>query len=275
MSRLTASIVVYKSEALLLKEAIDSFLQAAPQSELYVIDNSPSDEARRVCTHPRIRYHFNGYNMGFGAAHNLALKQSLASATDYHLVLNPDVYFEPQALQSLISFMDSNGDVGLVMPRVLYPDGRLQYLCRLLPSPTTLLLRRVLHPLKRVSTHINNRYEMKFTGYDQVMDVPFLSGCFMFLRTDSLRSTGLFDERIFLYTEDIDLTRRLHRKFRTVYFPGATVYHHHVRESYRSFRVLIHHARSAIAYFNKWGWFIDSERDEINRRAILKIVRGQ
>ncbi len=275
MSRISASIVVYKSEPLVLQAAIDSFLRAAPNSDLYVIDNSPSAEARTVCEGPNIHYHFNGFNMGFGAAHNLALKQSLAKGTDYHLVLNPDVYFQADVLRKLIAFMDSNADVGLAMPKVLYPDGRLQYLCRLLPSPTTLLLRRILHPLKPVSTRINDRYEMKFTGYDQVMDVPFLSGCFMFLRTDALRSTGLFDERIFLYTEDIDLTRRLHRNFRTVYFPDATVYHHHVRESYRSFRVFVHHARSAIAYFNKWGWFIDTERDEINRRAILKIVRGQ
>jgi GT2 family glycosyltransferase len=272
--RISASIVVYKSDPLLLRNAIESYLAAAPGCDLYIIDNSPTDEAHQHCNYPDVKYFFNDFNMGFGAAHNLALKKALASSSEYHLVLNPDIYFKPDAVTKLTDFMDANTDVGLVMPKVLYPDGRLQYLCRLLPSPATLLMRRFLHPFKRVSSKINHTYEMHFSGYDQVMDVPFLSGCFMFLRVDSLRSTGLFDESIFLYTEDIDLTRRLHRSYRTVFFPEATVYHHHVRESYRSYRVLLQHTRSAITYFNKWGWFTDSERERINRNIILKLARG-
>lgn len=272
--RLSASIVVYKSNPKLLRDAIESFLAAAPGSDLYIIDNSPTDEARTHCDYPGTHYFFNGYNMGFGAGHNLALKKALESPAEYHLVLNPDIYFAPDAVEKLTEFMDSNRDVGLAMPKVLYPDGRLQYLCRLLPSPGTLLMRRVLHPFKRVSSKINHTYEMHFSGYDQVMDVPFLSGCFMFLRVDSLRSTGLFDESIFLYTEDIDLTRRLHRQYRTVFFPDATVYHHHVRESYRNLKVFVHHTRSAITYFNKWGWFTDSERVRINKKVILKLARS-
>lgn len=272
--RLSASIVVYKSNPRLLRDAIESFLASAPGSDLYIIDNSPTDEAREHCDYPGTHYFFNGYNMGFGAAHNLALKKALESPSEYHLVLNPDIYFAPDAVEKLTDFMDTNADVGLVMPKILYPDGRLQYLCRLLPSPATLLMRRFLHPFKKVSSKINHTYEMHFSGYDQVMDVPFLSGCFMFLRVDSLRSTGLFDESIFLYTEDIDLSRRLHRRYRTVFFPGATVYHHHVRESYKNLKVLVHHTRSAITYFNKWGWFTDSERERINRKIILKVARG-
>ncbi|HZY81727.1 MAG TPA: glycosyltransferase family 2 protein [Cyclobacteriaceae bacterium] len=272
--RLSASIVVYKSNPRLLRDAIESFLAAAPGSDLYIIDNSPTNEAKAHCDYPGTLYFFNGFNMGFGAAHNLALKKALESQSEYHLVLNPDIYFGPEAVQQLTDFMDTNKDVGLVMPKILYPDGRLQYLCRLLPSPTMLLMRRFLHPFKKVSSKINHQYEMHFSGYDQVMDVPFLSGCFMFLRVDSLRSTGLFDESIFLYTEDIDLSRRLHRQYRTVFFPGATVYHHHVRESYRNLRVFVHHTRSAITYFNKWGWFTDSERERINRKIILKLARG-
>jgi GT2 family glycosyltransferase len=274
MSRLSASIVVYKSDPQLLRGAIESFRSASPKSDLYIIDNSPSDEVSAYCKYPDTHYFFNGYNMGFGAAHNLALKKALDSSSEYHLVLNPDLYFAPEAVEKLTAFMDINKDVGLVMPKILYPDGRLQYLCRLLPSPATLLLRRFLHPFKKVSSKINHHYEMHFSGYNQVMDVPFLSGCFMFLRVDSLRSTGLFDENIFLYTEDIDLSRRLHRRHRTVFFPDATVYHHHVRESYRSLRVFLHHTRSAITYFNKWGWFTDSERERINRKIILKVARG-
>lgn len=271
--RLSASIVVYKSNPGLLRDAIESFRAAVPGGDLYIIDNSPTDEAKQHCNYPGTHYFFIGHNIGFGAAHNLALKKALDSSSEYHLVLNPDIYFASDAVEKLIGFMDANKDVGLVMPKILYPDGRLQYLCRLLPSPATLLMRRVLHPFKKVSSKINHTYEMHFSGYNQVMDVPFLSGCFMFLRVDSLRSTGLFDESIFLYTEDIDLSRRLHRQYRTVFFPEAVVYHHHVRESYKNFRMFVTHTRSAITYFNKWGWFSDSERERINKNIILKVAR--
>src|ERR1051325_7020816 len=136
--RISASIVVYKSNPRLFRDAIESFLAAAPGSELYIIDNSPTDEAKNHCHDPNTYYFFNGFNMGFGAAHNLALKKALESSSEYHLVLNPDIYFSQEVVAKLTDFMDTNVDVGLVMPKILYPDGRLQYLCRLLPSPATL-----------------------------------------------------------------------------------------------------------------------------------------
>jgi GT2 family glycosyltransferase len=272
MCKLTASIVVYKSSPNLLNEAIQSFLKAAPEAILYIIDNSPTDEARSVAQDARIKYFFNGSNIGFGAAHNIALNEILSSSS-YHLVLNPDVNFEADVIARLTRFMDDNKNVGLVMPKVLYPDGRLQYLCRLLPSPATLFLRRFASPLARVKNKINHHYELQFSGYDRIMDVPFLSGCFMFLRVEALREVGLFDETIFLYTEDIDLTRRIHQRYRTVFYPEVVIYHHHVRESYKNWRTLVHHASSAVTYFNKWGWFLDYEREAINRRVLLKLSR--
>jgi GT2 family glycosyltransferase len=103
-----------------------------------------------------------------------------------------------------------------------------------------------------------------------VMDVPFLSGCFMFLRMETIEKVGLFDENIFLYTEDTDLTRRIHKHYRTVFYPEASIYHHNQRGSYKNFVILMHHVFSAIRYFNKWGWFNDTERDHINQRILLK-----
>jgi GT2 family glycosyltransferase len=272
MHKLSASIVVYKSDLGLLSHAINSFLAGAPGADLYLIDNSPTDEAKSLAVAPNIHYIFNGANLGFGAAHNLALKKILGHDIPYHVVLNPDVYFSPDVIPKLVEFMEASEEIGLVTPKVLYPDGRLQHLCKLLPSPFTLVTRRLLHPFEGIHRKFNHDYEMRFTGYNRVMDVPFLSGCFMFLRVEALRTTGLFDERIFLYTEDIDLTRRLHKRYRTVFNPEVTIYHHHVRRSYRNLKTFVHHAGSAVTYFNKWGWFSDTEREEINRAVILKFA---
>jgi GT2 family glycosyltransferase len=268
--KITASIVVYKNNLSLLKQAVQSFLTSTDECTLYLIDNSPTDACKKHFVHPRIKYIFNNKNIGFGAGHNIALKEAIANKSTYHIILNPDVYFEDGVIEKLYHFMEADEQVGLIMPKVLYPDGRLQPLCKLLPSPFTLFVRRFLkfnpHWIKR----LNHLYEMHFSGYDKVMDVPFLSGCFMFLRVDTLRKVGLFDERIFLYTEDTDLTRRIHQHYRTVFFPEAIIYHYHERRSYKNLFILMRHILSAITYFNKWGWFNDTERENINQRILLK-----
>lgn len=269
---ISASIVIYKNDPILLKRAVDSFLLSTSDSTLYLIDNSPVDHFRNKFDHPRIHYIFNNKNLGFGAGHNIALRRALQHKNQYHIILNPDVYFEEQVVEKLFHYMEANARVGLLMPKVLYPDGSLQPVCKLLPSPVTLFSRRFLKFNSNLLNKMNHWYEMHFTGYNTVMDVPFLSGCFMFLRMESIQEVGLFDESIFLYTEDTDLTRRIHKHYRTVFYPEATIYHHNQRASYKNFVIMIHHTLSAIRYFNKWGWFNDIERDAINQRILLKFA---
>ncbi|HEY0654966.1 MAG TPA: glycosyltransferase family 2 protein [Chryseosolibacter sp.] len=268
--KISASIVIYKNDPLLLDRAVASFLDSTTDSTLYLIDNSPSDALRHRFAHPRVQYIFNNKNIGFGPGHNIALRKALQQENEFHLILNPDVYFDKGVVAKLLDYMRFNTQVGLIMPKVLYPDGRLQPLCKLLPSPVTLFSRRFLKFNSNLLNRMNHWYEMHFTGYNTVMDVPFLSGCFMFLRMETIRKVGLFDETIFLYTEDTDLTRRIHKHYRTIFYPEASIYHHNQRGSYKNFTILIHHVVSAIRYFNKWGWFSDRERDHINQRILLK-----
>jgi GT2 family glycosyltransferase len=267
--KVSASIVIYKNDPLMLGRAVESFLDSTQDSKLYLIDNSPSDRFSSKFTHSRIEYLFNNKNIGFGAGHNIALKKSIAEGSAYHIILNPDVYFDKEVISKLAGYMEGNHQVGLIMPKVLYPDGRLQPLCKLLPSPFTLFSRRFLKFNPGLLSRMNHLYEMHFSGYDKVMDVPFLSGCFMFLRMETIKQIGLFDERIFLYTEDTDLTRRIHKRYRTVFYPEASIYHHNQRGSYKNYVIMLHHIFSAIRYFNKWGWFNDSERRYINERILL------
>jgi GT2 family glycosyltransferase len=267
---ITASIVVYKNNPVFLSKAIDSFLSGTTNGRLFIIDNSPDDSLRPLCEGERIWYFFANKNLGFGAAHNIAIRKAMELGCPYHLVLNPDVYFEETVLDNMFKFMEEYPGIGLSMPKVLYPDGRLQYLCRLLPSPFTLITRRFGSHLQFLKSK-DGHCELKFTGYNNIMDVPFLSGCFMFLRIEALKKVGLFDENIFLYTEDMDLTRRIHRHFRTVFYPHSTIYHYHERASYKNFKTLLHHVTSATIYFNKWGWFFDRERKLFNNNTLLKL----
>jgi GT2 family glycosyltransferase len=108
-------------------------------------------------------------------------------------------------------------------------------------------------------------YELRHKDYNSIMEVPNLSGCFMFVRTEVFSKVGLFDERYFLYLEDTDLCRRINEHYRTVYYPVESIIHGYRRESYKSFKLLAYHLRSSIQYFNKWGWFNDRKRALINQ----------
>jgi hypothetical protein len=109
-------------------------------------------------------------------------------------------------------------------------------------------------------------FELCDMDMTKVLSVPYLSGCFMLIRRDALQKVGLFDERFFMYFEDLDLTRRIHERYQTVYYPGATIIHRHDKGSYKSMKLLFYGIHSAVQYFNKWGWLWDRQRDLVNSK---------
>ncbi|MFD2998831.1 glycosyltransferase family 2 protein [Pontibacter toksunensis] len=267
---ITASIVTYNNNREVLQQAVESFLNTELPVHLFIIDNSPTDALKNICADLRCTYVFNNANLGFGAAHNIAMRLVMDSS-EYHLVLNPDVYFEAGTLEKLYVFMQTHSGAGLVMPKVLYPDGSIQHLCKLLPSPSDLFLRRFMKWNKDTLEKSNHTFELRFTGYNKLMSVPYLSGCFMFLRTSALKKVGLFDERIFMYSEDADLSRRMHQQFDTLFYPEAVIYHHFEKGSHKSLKLLWYAVHGNCIYFNKWGWFFDKERNRINSAVLANL----
>ena len=101
------------------------------------------------------------------------------------------------------------------------------------------------------------------------MNVPYLSGCFMFLRVAALKDVGLFDEKIFMYGEDADLCRRLFEfGYKNIYLPNINIVHAFQKGSHKSVRLTWIGIKSAFYYFNKWGWFFDKKRNSINALAV-------
>ena len=149
------------------------------------------------------------------------------------------------------------------MPRVVNPDGSQQYLAKRLPSPMDVFGRRFL-PACLIARR-NRRYELRDRDLSRPINAPYLSGCFMFLRTKSAVEAGLFDERYFMYPEDIDLTRTIHRHYLTLYYPAWTIVHDHAQASYKNKHMLRIHIQNMCRYFNKWGWFFDRERRLFNK----------
>lgn len=261
----TASIVTYQHTLEEISPLVQSLLKNNV-ARLYIIDNSPKDTLRAVAEMSDKVMYIHNKNTGYGSAHNIALREAIKLQADYHVVINPDIRIDQDAIRKLEDYMDARPDIGLVMPNIVYPNREQQYLCKLLPTPTDLFLRRFLP--KNFRKRKREQFELRFTGYDREMDVPFLSGCFMFLRISVLREVGLFDERYFMYGEDIDLSRRIHAHSRTVFYPGITIVHAHEAASYKSKKMLFIHVRNIVRYFNKWGWFFDRERKMVNKKTL-------
>jgi hypothetical protein len=267
MPMLNVSIVIYKHHFGEMESLIRSLQGAEIIEKIYIIDNSPVPS----CDFKQegLTYIFTGKNIGYGAAHNIALRKTIVAGLPYHLVVNPDITMDVNILKEMVDYLENNKDIGHLMPKVVYPTGETQYLCKLIPTPLDLIFRRFLP--ERWTAKSMNRFEMRNSGYDKIMDVPYLSGCFMLLRTEALNKAGLFDERFFLYPEDIDLTRRIGAYYRTVFYPRVSVVHHHAKSSYKSFYMMIVHMWNLKKYFNKWGWIFDKERKKINQQLIKKL----
>lgn len=256
---ISVSIVTYRTPKDELDRCIACLQQSSLVSSVRIVDNSIN-------------------NVGYGAGHNIAIRDSREK---YHLVINSDVTFPPGTLEYLYQFMEGHPDVGQCIARTLNPDGSVQHVCRLLPTPFDLFLRRFL-PASWFRRQ-RERYTLAFTGYDHEMNVPYHMGCFMFFRRSALETiairkpapdcpgaerTEYFDERFFLYPEDIDITRRMHRLYRTMFVPEVTIVHRHRAASYHSARMACVHAYNMCKYFCKWGWFSDKERDRFNAECL-------
>ncbi len=267
---ITASIVLYKTKDSDLLQVIDSY-NPCSNRKLFLIDNSPEKSIlpSEIISNENIEYIFSGENRGYGAGHNIAIRKAIVIQSDYHVVLNPDLIFESNVIDKLADYMCQDNTIGQLSPRIINPSGELQYLCKLIPTPFDLFFKRFF-PKKFYQKH-SEKFQLKFTGYDNVMDVPYLSGCFMFFRISALKEIGLFDERFFMYPEDIDITRRMHQKFRTLFVPDVQIIHAHAAESYKSRKMLKVHIQNMIRYFNKWGWFFDRERRSVNRKVLADL----
>lgn len=260
---------MYQTEVDEVNNILEILSRISLTYKIFLIDNSPTDELKKEFQNlPNLEYIFTGKNLGFGSGHNIAIRR-VKELTEFHLILNADVNFEGKILEEIFKYMSDNRDVGLLAPKIFNPDGSIQYSAKLLPSPANLIVRRFV-PIKALQNKLNNRYEFRFFSFDRIIEVPYVMGCFMFISANVFHKIEGFDESFFMYPEDIDLTRRIHSKFKTIYYPNSTITHKHGKGSYKSSKLLYYHVTSMIKYFNKWGWFFDKERKKINQKILVQ-----
>ena len=260
---LSVSIVVYRLDEAELVLNLGTLRLACEQATLNdvaltVIDNSEQGSqanALRALAErtgwPQAAVLSGHGNVGYGAGHNLVIR---AATTPAHLVLNPDIELDANALRAGLATLALPGVV-LVSAVGRDSDGKPGYLSKRLPSVWTFFLRGFAPVwLKRPFDAQLAHYEYRDLPTDRVSDVILVSGAFMLCRTEALRTVGGFDERYFLHFEDLDLSLRLKRQGRVVSDPQVTLIHHGGNSASRGLAHLRVFVRSGLRFFNTHGW---------------------
>lgn len=264
---LSVSIVTFRPDLGQLGATIRSLAQAGQACDpvirlsLTLIDNTPGEATSDDMS---FRQSLNTWfgddvqlvrcpeNPGFGVGHN----RGLSELGRYHLILNPDVELQTDALSIAMSFMTSHLECGLLAPVRVDAEGRPQSLCKRYPSVLVLLLRgfaprfvRALFPEQLA------QYEMRDKlSSDVLWDPPIISGCFMLFRSEVLNQLGGFDPRFFLYFEDDDISLRTGAISRIARVPQVRIIHHGGHAARKGLRHIAIFARSAVKFFSKHGW---------------------
>lgn len=247
----TATIVLYKENSEELSKTIESFLNVPRSKKLFLVDNSPTDILKDEFEHPEIEYIYVGVNIGFGAAHNEVIPK-IRNRSNYHLILNPDVTFQPDIFAQLTGRLDEEDNLALISPKVLFPNGKNQYTSRRYPTFSELIVRR-LSFLKVMFPAIIKKGEYRDKDLSRPFYPDFMHGCFLLFKTEVFVELNGFDERYFLYMEDVDICKKLDEiGWKKLYFPHVEIVHVLKKKSLKSIKLFFYHIISVFQYFYKW-----------------------
>lgn len=204
--------------------------------EVIVTLNIPEDEdfLAEFQNQLPIRLRRNAQPKGFGANHNLAFA---TCTSPFFVVVNPDIRLSNFALEALI---DSafHEQAGVSAPVVFSSDGQLQDSARYFPTVTRLLCRKL---------GITRGQDYKIG--DEPLEVDWVAGMFMVFRREVYASVGGFDDRYYMYFEDVDLCHRIHKAgLRVMLLPHAKVMHDAQRASRRRLKYFLWHISSMFRY---------------------------
>ena len=195
-------------------------------------------------------------NLGFGGGNNLGAAQARGK---YILILNPDIFVAEDSVKKMVEYMEKHPDVGILGPKLVYPDDKVQDSCRRHMKFSDLVIKRT--SLKKVPGFKRRvaKYTMEDFDHSVTQEVDLLVGACFIIPRKVYEEVGGFDERYFLFMEDFDLCREIAKTGKkVVYYPEVSVTHNHKRLSGGSIFGLLRkkifwiQVGSAFKYFWKW-----------------------
>ena len=222
-----AIIIVSTNEAHWLEPALSTVFARAGSATLdvVVVDNGSTDGTRELVEgkFPEARV-VDSVNHGFAHANN---RGAMTTDARYVLFLNPDTEIVDGTFGELVAAMDARPDVGLAGVRQLTADGNLWPTIRYFPGPVRALAQAFSSEKWPVRGRWAGERELDMAKYTGEVECDWTSGSFMFARREALASSGLLDERFFIYSEEPDLCLRMRRDgWKIRHLPHLTIIHH-------------------------------------------------
>ena len=265
MIRVIFSLVLYKQEFEEIENLINSISSFdklgknySLETHLLIHDNSPKSIIENlICRYKFIKYKSNGKNIGFGNGHNSNLLNYGYESSDIYIIVNPDIEFNSLSLIKFVKqFINSN--FVCTAPLIRDSKGFIQYSAKTNPTILSLLLGR-FNLLQKINIFKN--YYIKHINNDQnytkdKIESPYLSGCFLVVKSYIYQKVQGFDPIFFLHLEDADFTRKCSQYGKVIHNPSCTIIHGWARGSHKSFKQMFFLLISAFKYFKKWGFVI-------------------
>ncbi len=251
---LSVIIVNYNTRDLLADCLRSVYASAASLNcEIIVVDNGSSDDSGDMVRQefPQATLIRSLVNCGYGCANNLGLRQARGS---FLLLLNPDTVLPESALRDMLTFMADHPDAGVAGPKLVLADGSLDLACRRsFPTLEVAFYRLVGLSRRYPSSPRYNRYNLGYLDPNEVAEVDSVVGAFMLIRRQALDQAGLFDERFFMYAEDIDLCYRIKMEcgWKVYYNPKVVVTHYKSQATVRRWIPMTVHFYRAMWLFHK------------------------
>jgi GT2 family glycosyltransferase len=211
----------------LLHNCLQSLLdqKPAPTSEIIVVDNASSDgtpDAVRT-KFPSVKLIESSINLGFARGNNVGIE---ACTVNYICLINPDVVVDTSCIARMLEYMELHPDIGMLGPKIVGPDGRVQRSCMRTPTLWNQLCRALGLDTLTKQSRVFGGYLMKDFKHNELRDVDIINGCFWMVRRNALNNVGLMDPRFWMYADDLDWCQRFRLTgWRVVFFPHAEALH--------------------------------------------------
>ncbi len=256
--KLSIVIVTFRESEEVLRACFSSVKRARDISfETIVVDNGGSDMTKALIGEFGFDYVRNTENRGFAYAVNQGMRRARG---EYVLLLNPDTEFGPDVLKKMTDHLDRDQEVGIASAIIRYPDGGIQDSIRRFPGVVDQL--QMLFKIPHVfETSAFRRYMMRDADPLKTQDVDSIMGAFMFIRRSLIDAIGYFDERYFIWFEEVDYCKMAHDAgFAIRHYADVEITHHKG------------HTFSKIATLRKQKWIRTSLRKYLYKHRGLAVA---
>ena len=258
-----AVVIVNYNVRDLLRRCLNSVLASRGDFsfDVCVVDNASTDQSAEMVRDEfrHVQLIANSENVGYPAANNQGLRllgvnnENVENRPRFCLLLNPDTEVPLDAFNKLLDYFENHEAIGVIGPKLVLPDGKLDLACRRsFPTPEVSSYRML--GLSRLFPHSRRfgRYNMTFLDENTVADVDSVVGAFMMVRTAAITNVGMLDERFWMYGEDLDWAKRIKDEgWRVVYYPPVEVLHVKRASSRQSKRAQLEFYRAMLIVYYK------------------------